>query len=84
VGPRFRGGFRSRFPSVAKGIGIPHGLYDTVRNEGFVSVDISKDTSQFAVDHLRAWWAEHGQIAYPKADEILLLADCGGSNGYEN
>jgi len=26
----------------------------------------------------------HGGPAYPKADEILLLADCGGSNGYEN
>jgi hypothetical protein len=74
--------FDHDFPSVAKGIGIPHGLYDTVRNEGFVSVGISRDTSQFAVDHLRAWWVEHGQIAYHKADEILLLADCGGSNGY--
>ena len=61
---------------------IPHGLYDTVRNEGFVSVGISKDTSQFAVDHLRTWWIEHGRLAYPSAEEILLLADCGGSNGY--
>ena len=74
--------FDHDFPSMAKGIGIPHGLYDTVRNEGFVSVGISKDTSQFAVDHLRTWWIEHGRLAYPRAEEILLLADCGGSNGY--
>ena len=70
------------FPSVAKGRGIPHGIYDTLRNEGFISVGTSKDTSQFAVDHLRAWWTQHGHDAYPDAQEVLLLADCGGSNGY--
>jgi len=74
--------FDHDFPSVAKGIGIPHGIYDTIRNEGFVSVGISKDTAQFAVDNLRAWWLQIGQSAYPNATEILLLADCGGSNGY--
>lgn len=74
--------FDHDFPSVANGIGIPHGLYDTVRNEGFVSVGISKDTSQFAVDHLGTWWIKYGRLAYPNAQEILLLADCGGSNGY--
>lgn len=74
--------FDHDFPSMAKGIGIPHGLYDTGRNEGFVSVGISKDTAQFAVDHLRAWWIDNGRLAYPSAEELLLLADCGGSNGY--
>jgi len=70
------------FPSMARGIGIPHGIYDTGRNEAFVTVGTSKDTSQFAVDNLRAWWQQLGRNAYPHAKEILLLADCGGSNAY--
>jgi len=74
--------FDHDFPSMAKGIGIPHGLYDVFRNEGFVSIGISKDTAEFAVDNLCAWWLEIGHDAYSHADEILLLADCGGSNGY--
>jgi hypothetical protein len=46
------------------------------------SVGTSKDTSAFAVDSLRTWWLRIGRQAYPQANEILLLADCGGSNGY--
>jgi len=74
--------FDHDFPSLAKGVGIPHGILDTGRNAGFVSVGTSADTAEFAVDNLRAWWRQVGQLAYPNADEILLLADCGGSNGY--
>ena len=74
--------FDHDFPSTAKGVGIPYGIFDTLRNEGFVSVGTSKDTSQFAVDNLRAWWLKIGCHAYPHANEILLLVDCGGSNGY--
>lgn len=72
------------FPSAAKGVGIPHGIYDVIRNEGFVSVGTSKDTAEFAVDNLYAWWLKIGCFAYPHADEILILADCGGSNGYRS
>ena len=92
IGPFFQDGqswglesisvFDHDFPSAAKGVGIPHGIYDTLRNEGFISVGTSKDTAEFAVDNLRAWWLKIGRHAYPQANEILLLADCGGSNGY--
>jgi len=74
--------FDHDFPSLAEGVGIPYGIYDTVRNEGFVCVGTSKDTSAFAVQSLRTWWLQVGRNAYPQAEEILLLADCGGSNGY--
>lgn len=74
--------FDHDFPSMAKGFGIPHGIYDTGRNTGFISVGTSSDTAEFAVDNLLAWWRQVGQSAYPHANEILLLADCGGSNGY--
>ena len=74
--------FDHDFPSAAKGVGIPHGIYDMARNEGFISVGISKDTSEFAVDSLRWWWEHAGRAAYPNADEILIVADGGGSNSY--
>jgi len=70
------------FPSAAEGVGIPYGIYDTVRNEGFINVGTSKDTAEFAVASLRRWWTRVGRAAYPHAEELLVLADCGGSNGY--
>lgn len=74
--------FDHDFPSAAEGVGIPYGIYDLVRNEGFISLGVSKDTSEFAVDSLRWWWAHIGRAAYPQANEILVLADGGGSNSY--
>ncbi len=74
--------FDHDFPSQAMGVGIPYGIYDAGRNEGFVAVGTNSDTSAFAVDSIRTWWLQIGHHHYPEADEILLLADCGGSNGY--
>jgi len=38
------------------------------------------DTPAFAVDALACWWKERGSKDYPKAKELLILADCGGAN----
>ena len=62
----------------------PYGLYDLGSNTGFVSVGVSKDTAQFAVNTIRTWWYTDGVKRYPKATELLITADCGGSNGYRN
>ena len=62
----------------------PYGVYDLGSNTGFVSVGISKDTAQFAVHTIRTWWYSNGIKRYPKATELLITADCGGSNGYRN
>lgn len=70
------------FPSDAKGVAIPYGIYDLSRNEGFVCVGTACDTSDFAVDSIRTWWSKAGSNNYPHADRMLILADCGGSNGY--
>ncbi len=70
------------FPSDAKGVALPYGIYDLSRNEGFVCVGTSCDTSQFAVDSISMWWSKSGSSHYPNADHLLILADCGGSNGY--
>lgn len=70
------------FPSDSAGVAIPYGIYDTFRNEGFVGVGTSRDTSEFAVDTISTWWAKVGRKQYPNTKALLILADCGGSNGY--
>ncbi len=60
---------------------IPYGVYDPQRNEGWVSVGIDHDTAEFAVAGIRRWWQEMGAAGYPKASELLITADGGGSNG---
>lgn len=64
------------------GRAAPYGVYDIERNEGWVSVGISADTSEFAVESIRRWWNEMGRRRYPDATTLLVTADCGGSNGY--
>lgn len=60
----------------------PYGVYDIGRNTGWVSVGISSDTAEFAVNSIRTWWYTMGLHSYSKAKELLITADCGGSNGY--
>lgn len=62
------------------GIGIPYGVYDLTRNNGWVSVGIDHDTAEFATETIRRWWTRMGLLAYPEAKELLITADGGGSN----
>jgi hypothetical protein len=57
-------------------------VYDLTYNKGWVNVGVSHDTAEFAVASIRQWWITRGKLAYPEAQEILVNADCGGSNGY--
>ena len=59
---------------------IPYGVYDLTRNEGWVSVGIDHDTARFAAASIRRWWRKMGRKRYPQAKELLITADCGGSN----
>ena len=70
------------FPCDANGKAVPYGVYDMGRNEGFVNVGASHDTSAFAVESIRQWWDQMGREAYPESKRLLVTADCGGSNGY--
>jgi Rhodopirellula transposase DDE domain len=72
--------FDHDFPSLASGVIIPHGIYDLARNQGWMHVGLSRDTTEFACDSLRLFWHADGQRLYPKASAILLLCDGGGSN----
>jgi Rhodopirellula transposase DDE domain len=60
----------------------PYGVYDLQQNDAWVSVGISHDTAEFAVETVRTWWAEMGAATYPRATSLVIAADGGGSNGY--
>ena len=72
------------FPGDAIGKAIPYGVYDMARNEAWVSVGRDHDTPTFAVASIRQWWQMMGKVSYPKAEELLITADAGGSNGYRS
>jgi hypothetical protein len=42
-----------------KGKELPYGVYDLDKNKGWVSVGISSDTAEFAVNSIRSWWHEY-------------------------
>lgn len=66
------------------GKAVPYGVYDIAQNQGWVSVGISKDTAQFAVNSIRSWWQQMGKERYPNSKKLLINADGGGSNGSRN
>jgi transposase len=67
--------------SIANGKAIPYGIYDLVHNSGFVNVGIDHETAEFAVESIRRWWKSVGSKLYPSSEELLIVADGGGSNG---
>jgi Rhodopirellula transposase DDE domain len=69
------------FPSTASGKAIPYGIYDVGRNKGYVVVGVSHDTPEFAVRAIRSWWVRAGRKVYAPHSQLLIEADCGGSNG---
>ena len=64
------------------GRAAPYGVYDLQQNEAWVSVGLSHDTGEFAVQAVRTWWKEMGLPRYPNASSLMITADGGGSNGY--
>jgi len=61
-------------------VAIPHSIYDIERNEAYINIGTSRDTSEFACDSIGNWWINHGKSNYPNATSILMLMDGGGSN----
>jgi hypothetical protein len=79
------------FVTYAVGRAIPYGLYDPVRNEGFIYVGqaiydkkaksfTSSDTPEFAAESIARWWKDYGSQRYPNSTQALVLVDAGGSN----
>src|SRR6516165_7877739 len=69
------------FEDKKRGKVVPYGVYDMFANVGFVSLGITSDTAEFAVQSIRCWRKRMGRQRYPNARELTITADCGGSNG---
>ena len=74
--------FDHDFPYLAEGRMIPHGIYDTALNKGFITLGTSAETPAFVAECLRKWWNYQGHYDYPGCWRLLLLMDGGGANSH--
>jgi hypothetical protein len=72
------------FQDPELGKAIPYGVYDVTNNQGWVSVGIDHDTAYFAAASIRRWWQKMGSRRFPRATELLITADGGGSNSHRS
>jgi hypothetical protein len=72
------------FQDKTLGKAIPYGVYDLANNQGWVSVGIDHDTAYFAARTIRRWWEDMGYQRFPRARELLITADGGGSNSHRS
>jgi len=63
--------------SLRIGKAAPYRVYDLIQNKGWVSVGISSDTAEFAVNTISKWWKRSGKKQYSASLKILITADCG-------
>jgi len=68
------------FKDKQLGHAIPYGVYDLTADEGWVSVGVTRDTAQVAVNTILSLWEHLGKARYPHAKTLTITADCGGSN----
>ena len=68
------------FKDKQLGHAIPYGVYDLATDEGWMSVGITSETAQFAVNTIISWWEHLGKLHYPNATTLTITADSGGSN----
>lgn len=69
------------FEDKSLGKAVPYGVYDIGADEGWVSVGVTADTAEFAVQSIRTWRERMGRKRYPDMRDLTITADCGGSNG---
>jgi hypothetical protein len=72
------------FKDKQLGKAIPYGVYDVANNQGWVSVGIDHDTAYFAANSIGRWYEDMGAQRFPRARELLITADGGGSNSYRS
>jgi hypothetical protein len=67
-------------PGPRQGHALPYGVDDLSADEGWVSVGITRDTAQFAINSILSWWEHLGSERYPDAGTFTITADYGASN----
>jgi hypothetical protein len=67
------------FPDPELGKAILYGVYDLNHNEAGVSVGITHDTIEFAVEAIRRWWYRLRKNRYRNPRRVLITADSSGS-----
>lgn len=72
------------FKNLSDGKAAPYGVYDILKNAGFINVGVDHDTASFAVESIRRWWNTVGKKLYPDKTKLLVTSDGGGSNGTRN
>jgi hypothetical protein len=68
------------FRHLARGVLVPHGVYDYFDNVGFLTLGTSRETSAFVCDAIALAWEQDRCARYPDAEEIVLTFDAGGAN----
>lgn len=68
------------FRHLAKGLLVPHGVYDYFDNAGFMTLGTSPETSAFVCDAVALAWEQDRHARYRNAKEIVLTFDSGGAN----
>lgn len=68
------------FRHLAKGLLVPHGVYDYFDNAGFMTLGTSRETSAFVCDAVALAWEQDRHARYRNAKEIVLTFDSGGAN----
>src|ERR1700693_5261077 len=66
------------FKDKELGKGGPPGIYDPATNVGWVSVGITHDTAEFAVQSIRTWLDRIGRPRYTGMREMMITAECRG------
>ena len=64
------------------GRAVPYGVYDLADDVGWISVGMDHDTSAFAVQSIRGWWAEVGRARHPS--RLLKKSSTPGRNNEQN
>ena len=57
-------------------------MWSTTAASGVLGID--HETAEFAVESIRRWWRSIGSGLYPTSQDLLIVADGGGSNGVRN
>src|SRR5919107_1394312 len=55
---------------------VPYGVYDLAEDSGWVSVGITRDTAQFAVNAIGCGFEKMGRERYPRPSRLLIPGDC--------